>query len=131
MIRMFAASALDCGSNTQSSRINTMTMSCTCYFNARHTTLRSKSTDWLVASLENMSEWSDMSTCFHQYLTCSCHDKAVYMFIWRLLTHSYIVFSEAKTWELSFLFSESNAVYYNKCYAHWQEYLTGKKTTIS
>ena len=140
MVRMLAASALDCGSTTQSDRVNTMTMSYTNYFNARYTKLRNKSTDWLVVSLENMSEWSDMSTSFQQNLTCSCHDEAVflyiyiyiYMFIWSLLIHLHLhYFFSSKDMRVIVLIqwrlSASNAVYYNKCNAHWQEYLTNKK----
>ena len=33
-----------------------------CCFSAKHETLRRKSKDWLARNLNNVSEWSDMST---------------------------------------------------------------------
>ena len=35
----------------------------TCCFSAKHTALRRKSKDWLTRNQNNVSEWSDMSTC--------------------------------------------------------------------
>jgi hypothetical protein len=32
-----------------------------CFFSAKHTTLRSKSKDWLAPNQDNASEWGDMS----------------------------------------------------------------------
>ena len=34
-----------------------------CCFSDKHAALRSKSTDWLAGNQNNMSEWSDLSTC--------------------------------------------------------------------
>ena len=34
-----------------------------CCFSARHAALRRKSKDWLARNQNNVSEWSDMSTC--------------------------------------------------------------------
>ena len=34
-----------------------------CCFYAKHAALRSKSKDWLVQNQDNVTEWSDMSTC--------------------------------------------------------------------
>jgi hypothetical protein len=34
-----------------------------CWFSAEHTALRRKNKDWLARNLDNVSEWSDMSTC--------------------------------------------------------------------
>ena len=34
-----------------------------CYFSTKHAALRSKSKDWQVQNQDNVSEWSDMSTC--------------------------------------------------------------------
>jgi hypothetical protein len=34
-----------------------------CRFSAKHTALRRKSKDWLARNRNNVSEWSDMSTC--------------------------------------------------------------------
>jgi hypothetical protein len=34
-----------------------------CCFSARHAELRRKSKDWLARNQNNVSEWSDMSTC--------------------------------------------------------------------
>ena len=42
-----------------------------CCFSTKHTTLRSKSYDWLTRNYDNVSEWSDMftfpngATCLH------------------------------------------------------------------
>ena len=35
---------------------------CICFFSAKHTTLRIKSTDWFARNYNNVSEWNDMST---------------------------------------------------------------------
>jgi hypothetical protein len=34
-----------------------------CFLYAKHTALRRKSQDWLAQNQDNVSEWSDMSTC--------------------------------------------------------------------
>jgi hypothetical protein len=34
-----------------------------CCFSAKHAALRSNSKDWLGRNQNNVSEWSDMSTC--------------------------------------------------------------------
>ena len=34
-----------------------------CCFFAKHTTLRTKSKDWLAWNQDNLSEWGDMSIC--------------------------------------------------------------------
>jgi len=34
-----------------------------CCFSAKHTSLRSKSKDWLAQNHDNVLEWSDLSTC--------------------------------------------------------------------
>jgi hypothetical protein len=34
-----------------------------CCFSAKHTALRRKSKDWLARNQNNVSKWSDMSTC--------------------------------------------------------------------
>jgi len=33
-----------------------------CCFSVKHTTLRSKSNDWLASNQDNAAKWSDMST---------------------------------------------------------------------
>ena len=39
-----------------------------CCFSARHTTLRSKSKDWLAQNKNNLSDYGDMSTCGEMFL---------------------------------------------------------------
>ena len=34
-----------------------------CCFSAKHVVIRRKSKDWLARNQNNVSEWSDMSTC--------------------------------------------------------------------
>jgi hypothetical protein len=36
---------------------------CSCCFSAKHAALRRKNKDWLARNQNNVSEWSDMSTC--------------------------------------------------------------------
>ena len=36
---------------------------CICCFSAKHAAVRRKSKDWLTRNQNNVSEWSDMSTC--------------------------------------------------------------------
>ena len=61
MISMLTSSAVDCEVKPRSVETKDYKISICC-FSAKHAALRSKSKDWLAWNLDNMSEWSDMST---------------------------------------------------------------------
>jgi hypothetical protein len=62
MVSMFASSAVVRGFEPQSGQTKDYKIGICC-FSAKHTTLRSKSKDWWAPNQNNVSEWSDMSTC--------------------------------------------------------------------
>jgi len=62
MISVLAWSAVDRGFEPRSSQTKGYKFGICC-FSAQHTALRSKSKDWLARNQDNVSEWSDMSTC--------------------------------------------------------------------
>ena len=62
MVSMFASSAVVRGFEPQSGQTKDYKIGICC-FSAKHTALRSKSKDWWAPNQNNMSEWSDMSTC--------------------------------------------------------------------
>ena len=62
MVSMFASSEVDRGFEPRSGQIKDYKIGMCC-FSSGHTTLRSKSKDWLARNQNNVSEWSDMSTC--------------------------------------------------------------------
>jgi hypothetical protein len=59
MVRVLASSVVDRGIKPRSGQTRSMKL----VFAAKHTALRRKSKDWLARSQNNVSEWSDMSTC--------------------------------------------------------------------
>jgi len=59
------ASMLECGRSrfkSQSGQTNDYEIGIYC-FSAKHAALKNKSKDWLSQNQNNVSEWSDMSTC--------------------------------------------------------------------
>ena len=62
MVSMLASSAVDNGFQPRSGQTKIYEIGI-CYFSARHAALWIKSKDWLARNQNNVSEWSDMSTC--------------------------------------------------------------------
>ena len=62
MVNVLASSAVDRGFEPRSGQTKDYKIGICC-FSAKHTALRRKSKDWLGWNQNNMSEWSDMSTC--------------------------------------------------------------------
>ena len=62
MVSMLASSAVGCGFETLSGQTKDYKIAICC-FSAKHAALRRKSKDWLAWNQNNVSEWSDMSTC--------------------------------------------------------------------
>ena len=62
MVSMLASSVVDNGFEPRSGQTKDYKIGISC-FSAKHTALRSKSKDWLARNQNNVSEWSDMSTC--------------------------------------------------------------------
>ena len=62
MVSVIASSAVDRGFESRSGQTKDCKIGICC-FSAKHTALRSKSKDWLAQNQNNVSEWSDMSTC--------------------------------------------------------------------
>ena len=60
MVSVFASSAVDCGFKSRSGQTKDYKIGICC-FSAKHTTLRSKSKDWLARNQDNLSECGDMS----------------------------------------------------------------------
>ena len=61
MVSMLTSSAGDHGFEPQSGQTKDYKIGICCS-SAKHTSLRSKSKDWLAWNQNNVSEWSDMST---------------------------------------------------------------------
>ena len=62
MLSVLASSAVDCRFEPRSGQTQDHKFGI-CSFSAKHTALRRKSKDWLARNQNNVSEWSDMSTC--------------------------------------------------------------------
>jgi hypothetical protein len=62
MVSVLASSAVDCGFELWSGQTKDFKIGICC-FSVKHAALRSKRKDWLAQNQNNVSEWSDMSTC--------------------------------------------------------------------
>ena len=62
MVSVPASSTVDCGFEPRSCQAKDYIIDMCC-FSAKHPALRRKSKDWLAQNQNNVSEWSDMSTC--------------------------------------------------------------------
>ena len=62
MVSVLSSSVVDRGFEPRSSRTKDYKIGICC-FSAKHAALRRKSKDWLALCQNNVSEWSDMSTC--------------------------------------------------------------------
>jgi hypothetical protein len=62
MVRIVALSAVDYAFKSSSGKTNDYEIGICC-FSDKLATLMSKSKDWLALNQDNVSEWSDMSTC--------------------------------------------------------------------
>jgi hypothetical protein len=62
MVSVLVSSVVERGFETWSSQTNDYEIGICC-FSAKHAALRRKSKDWLARNQNNVSEWSDMSTC--------------------------------------------------------------------
>ena len=62
MVSVLDSSAVDREFEPRSGQTKDYKIGIVC-FSAKNTTLRSKSKNWLARNQNNMSEWSDMSTC--------------------------------------------------------------------
>ena len=62
MVSVLSSSAVDCGFERWSGQTKEYRIGICC-FSAKHAALRRKSKDWLARNQNNVSEWSDMSTC--------------------------------------------------------------------
>ena len=62
MVGVVASSAVDCGFESRSGQTKDYKIG-VCIFSPKHTALRSKNKDRLAQYQDNVSEWSDMSTC--------------------------------------------------------------------
>ena len=68
MVSVLALNAVDCGFKPRSGQTKDNKIDICC-FSAKYAVLRRKSKDWLARNQNNVSEWSDMSTCgllFHK-----------------------------------------------------------------
>jgi hypothetical protein len=61
MVGVLASSAVDRGFEPRSGQTKDYKIGICC-FSTKHAALRRKSKDWLARNLNNVSEWSDMST---------------------------------------------------------------------
>jgi hypothetical protein len=62
MVSVLASSAVDRGFEPRSGKTKDYEIGICC-FSAKHAELRRKGKDWLARNQNNVSEWSDMSTC--------------------------------------------------------------------
>jgi hypothetical protein len=62
MDSVLASSVVDRGFKSLSSQSKDYVIRICCFY-AKKTILRNKSEDWLAGNRDNVSEWSDMSTC--------------------------------------------------------------------
>jgi hypothetical protein len=62
MISVLASGVVDRGFEPRSGQTKDCKIGIRC-FSANHTALRRRSKDWLARNQNNVSEWSDMSTC--------------------------------------------------------------------
>jgi hypothetical protein len=61
MVSVLASSVIDRGFDPRSGQTKDYKINICC-FSDKHAALRNKSKDWLTRNLDNVSEWSDMST---------------------------------------------------------------------
>jgi hypothetical protein len=71
MVSLLASSAVDRGFEPRSGQTKDYKIGISC-FSAKHAALRRKSKDWLARNQNNVSEWSDMSTCGPQCIYIYC-----------------------------------------------------------
>ena len=62
MISVVTSSAKDRGFEPRSGQTKDYTIGM-CFFSTKHAALRRKGKDWLARNQNNVSEWSNMSTC--------------------------------------------------------------------
>ena len=62
MVSVLASSVVECGFEPQLVNTKDYRIGIFCFY-AKHAALRRKSKDWLVRNQNNVSEWSDISTC--------------------------------------------------------------------
>jgi hypothetical protein len=62
MVSVLTSSMVDHGFEPRSGQTKDYKIGICC-FSAKHAALRRKSKDWLAQNQNNVSEWSDMSTC--------------------------------------------------------------------
>jgi hypothetical protein len=62
MVSVLASSVVDRGCELRSDQTKDYKIDICC-FSAKHSALRNKSRVWLSRNQNNISEWSDMSTC--------------------------------------------------------------------
>jgi hypothetical protein len=62
MVNMLASSAVDRGFEPPSGQTKYYIIGI-CWFSAKHAAFRRENTHWLARNQDNVSEWSDMSTC--------------------------------------------------------------------
>ena len=62
MVAVLVSTAIDRGFEPQSGQTKDYEIGICC-FSAKHAALRRKSKDWLALNQNNVSKWSDMSTC--------------------------------------------------------------------
>ena len=62
MASVFVSSVVDRGFEPWSDQAKDYEISICC-FSTKHTALRRKKENWLAQNLDNVSEWSNMSTC--------------------------------------------------------------------
>jgi hypothetical protein len=63
IVSVLALSAIDCGYEPRSGQTKEYKIGICC-FSAKNASLKRKSKDWLAQNGNNVSEWSDMSTCW-------------------------------------------------------------------
>jgi outer membrane protease len=62
MVRVLTSSVVDRGFESPSGQTKDYEIGICC-FSTKHAALRRKDYDWLARNQNNVSEWSDMSTC--------------------------------------------------------------------
>ena len=62
MVSVIASSAVVSGFEPRSGQTKDYKIGICC-LHAKHAVFRNKSKDWLALNLDNVSKWSDMSTC--------------------------------------------------------------------
>ena len=62
MVSVLSLCAIDCGFEPWSGQAKNYKIGISCFF-TKYAVVRRKSKDWLAKTQDNVSEWSDMSTC--------------------------------------------------------------------